>query len=102
MVARLSLGLSAWVESQQNLPHHAAIQIRQAHVPAPEAIRELFVIETEQVQHGGVPVVDMDFAGDGFVAVFVGFTVGDTTFDAAAGHPEGVAFVIVVASVAIG
>ena len=86
----------------QYLSRNISIEVSQPHVSAPEAVGELFVVEAEEVQHGGVPVVDVDFAGDGFVAVLVGFAVGEAAFDAAAGHPEGVAFVVVVAPVAIG
>lgn len=44
------------------------------------------MIESEQVQDGGVEVVDVNFVFDGFVAVFIGDSVGKSAFHTAAAH----------------
>ena len=46
-----------------------------------------------------MPVVYVQFAFDGFVTVFVGGTVAETSFDSAASHPGRVALCVVVATV---
>lgn len=44
-----------------------AVNVGQTEVAAAEAVDEFLVIQAEQVQHGGVQIVEMDFACDGFV-----------------------------------
>jgi hypothetical protein len=56
------------------------------------------VIEAEEGEDGGVEVVWADLVGDGFVAEFVGGTVGVSWAGTAAGHPDGEGGGIVVAS----
>ena len=51
------------------------------------APREFLVVETEQVQDGGVKVVEVDLSGDRAEAEFIGLAVHETAFDPAAGHP---------------
>jgi len=71
------------------LPHDRLDQIPlyigQAHVAARIAIRQLLVVQTQQMQDGGVPVVDMDFAFDRFEAVVVSFAIGEASLHAATG-----------------
>jgi hypothetical protein len=43
--------------------HHIAMHIREAEVAAGPAVGELFVVEAEQVQDGGVEVVHMHGIG---------------------------------------
>src|SRR5262249_42960809 len=69
------------------------------HVAARVAIGQFLVVETEQVQDGGMPVVDVYFAVDRFVAVVVGASVGEAAFDPTAGQPHGEALVVVVAAI---
>ena len=61
---------------------------------------ELFVIDAELMEDGGVDVVDLRrvAAVGGFVAPLVAFAVGDAAFDAAAGEPVGEDVRVVVAS----
>lgn len=73
----------------------AAAEVGEAVVAAVVAVGEFFVIEAEEVEEGGVEVVDVDFVFDGFVAELVGGTMMHAGFDAAAGHPDGEAFGIV-------
>src|SRR5262245_47819252 len=52
------------------------------------------------MEHGGVEVVDGDFAIDDFVAVFIGGAIDSAAFDATAGQPDRKAKRIMVASIA--
>lgn len=56
-------------------------------VKALEGEGETVVIDTELVENGGVEVADAHFVLHDVVGVFIGFTVGDSTFDSATGHP---------------
>src|SRR5262249_54870483 len=59
---------------------------------------EPLVVEAEQVQEGGVQVVDVDLVRDGGEAELVGGAVDVAAFDAAAGQPHREAVVVVVAA----
>ena len=52
-----------------------AVDVGEAHVAGGEAEGEFLVVRAEQVEHGGVQVVDLDLVLDGEVAVFVGGAV---------------------------
>ena len=75
------------------------MDVGEAEVAAGVAVGEAFVVEAHEVEEGGVPVVDVHFVVHGFVAVVVGEAVVHAAFDAASGHPEGEAFVVVIATV---
>ena len=62
---------------------------------------EFVVVDADLVQNGGVEVADPDFVFIDVVAIIVGFSVGHATFDAAASHPSGEAFRMVVAAVLV-
>ena len=47
------------------------------------------MIEAEQVQHGGMEVVDAHFVHDGLLPDLVGLAVVHAAFHAAAGQPRG-------------
>ena len=72
------------------------MDVGEAEVSALGAVGEFFVVEAEEVEDGGVEVVDVDFVFDGVEAEFVGFSVGEAAFDAASGedHGEGVGVVV--------
>ena len=59
-------------------------------------IGELLVIKAEEVEDGGVEVMDIDLVHGGFVAEFVGLAMGDSALDPAAGEPSGEAMRIVI------
>ncbi len=62
---------------------------------------EFFVVEPHQVHYGSVEVVHMNGVFDDVVSEFVGFSVNDTGFHAAAGHPDGEAAGMVIAAVVV-
>lgn len=76
------------------------MDISEAHVSRGEAEGALGVIEPEDVEHGGVEVMDLDLVLDRLVSPVVGAAIGKPRFDAAAGHPGGEAEGVVVATVA--
>ena len=61
-------------------------------------VGQSFVVDAQQVQHGGVQVVDGDAVDDGLVADLVGLAVADAALDARAGHPGQEAVRVVVAA----
>lgn len=84
--------------SRQQFPDNTGLlAVNKRGVEAVAFIDELIVIEAEEVEQGGVPVVVMDDVADGFVAPFVGFAVDVTGFEAAAGHPVGESVSVVIA-----
>jgi len=60
----------------------------EADVQALEFYAEAFVIDAEEVEHGGMEVGYFDWIFDGVVAEFVGGAVGGPALDAAAGQPN--------------
>ncbi len=76
-----------------------AFDVGEAVVASAVAVGQVFVVEAEEVEEGGVEVVDVDGVLDGLVAVVVGAAEGEAGLGTAAGHPEGEALGIVVASV---
>src|SRR5688572_25322568 len=74
------------------------MNIGQAEVAAAVVEGEAGVVQAQQMQNGGVPVVNVHGVDDGFVAVVVGGAVTHAALDSAAGHPDGVALVVVVAA----
>ena len=75
------------------------MHVGQAEISSRMAIGQLFVVQSQQVQNGGMPIVDVHFALYGFVAVFVGGSVAESALYPAACHPSGVSLVVVVAAV---
>ena len=63
-------------------------------------VGELRVIEAEQVEDCRVPVVDVQTVLDGPVADLIRRSVAQTALHTAASHPDRVAFVVVIATVA--
>ena len=56
-------------------------------------------IEAELVEDGGVEIGDIVRGIDGVEADFVGGAVGDACFEATAGHPDGEAVDMVIATI---
>ena len=64
-------------------------------------VSEAFVVEAEEVEDGGVEVVDGDGVFFGFEAEVVGGAVGVAFFDAGAGEEAGEGVGVVVAAGAV-
>src|SRR3954452_16990024 len=85
--------------SRQDFMNYVTVHIRKAKVAARVTVRQLLVVETQQVQEGGVQVVDVDGILHGTEAELVGGAVDLSALDAAAGHPDREAVRVVIASV---
>ena len=75
------------------------VDIRQPHVPAAEAIRQLRVVDPHKVQHRGVEVVDHELLLDDPVAEVVGGTGDRAPLHAAASQPHRECLWVVVAAI---
>jgi hypothetical protein len=98
-----SLGLPAHFirQSSEYVLHHVPMHIREPEVSALEAVRELCMIDAQQVEHRGVEIVNVDRALRGVVAKLIGGAVRDPSLDAAARHPHSKAFDVMVAPAAL-
>jgi len=63
--------------SRQQFAYHVSAYVRQADIAALEAVRQLGVIEAQQVKDGGVELVDVDFVLHGVEADVVTFGEGE-------------------------
>jgi hypothetical protein len=72
------------------------VNIGQAEISPAVAVNEFGVIESEQMEHRRVEVVQMDNAVDRLVAKLVGGTVSQSASRSATGQPSCVAFGVVV------
>ena len=63
------------------------MNVGQPHVAAAVEVRQEPMVEAQQVQDGGVQIVDVHLVLDGRVAEVVGRPVGLAPLDAAARHP---------------
>src|SRR5665213_1319084 len=61
--------------------------VGQSEITPAVGIRELQVIDAEQIQNGGVQIVHVGRFLDSFVAEVIRGAVGDAALDAASGHP---------------
>src|SRR5689334_22123206 len=84
--------------SREQLLDHLAVHVRKAEVAALEAEGELGVVEAEEVDDGGLEVVDVDSVLDSGVAEFVAVAEAEAGLHAAAGEPHGVRLDMVVAA----
>ncbi len=77
------------------------MHVRQPTLDAVVVVAELFVVEAEEVQCGGVQVVAVGGVFGGFEAEVVGGAVGGAALNATTGHPGGKGSGIVVTAFAI-
>lgn len=76
-----------------------SVDIGEPHIAAAESVGKASVVDAQQMEHGGMEVVNFCFVCDGFVAKFVGGTVNGAAFDTPASHPHGKAKWVMIASV---
>ena len=88
--------------SRQNVLHHIPAHIGQPKISPRMPIGQPFMIEAEEVEHGGMEVVDVDDILHGPEAEFVRGAVGVAASSAATGKPAGEAVMVVVAAVKCG
>ena len=75
------------------------MDVSQSEIAAREAVSQPFVVETQQVQHRGVKVMDVNRVLDGPEPEVVGRSVGLSAPHTASGQPAGEPVVVVVATV---
>ena len=80
---------------------HFAIDIGQPEVATSVSVGQTFVVDAEEVEDGGVEIVEVDFALDSTIAVFVGRSTGDATFYSSTGKEGGETVGVVTAAVAV-
>ena len=68
--------------------HDFALHVGQAKIAASVAVSESFVIEAQQMQHGGVKIVDMERIMDSPIPQVIGPTIANASFDSTPGHPK--------------
>ena len=84
--------------SRENFPDDPAMDIGQAAINAVLADGELFVVDPQQVQHGGVQIVAVRLALLGLIAPVVTAAMGHARLDAGAPEPGHKAAPIMVAA----
>src|ERR1051326_9119355 len=85
-------------KSRQDIFDDFAADVGQAEISSGIAISKFFVIEAQEMKHGGMKVVDVDWVLNSAIAELVGRAVDVSAFDAAARQPDGEAVVIVIAA----
>ena len=68
--------------------HDFSIDIRQSKIAAGVAVCQAFVVNSQRIQQCGVQVVHVDGVFDGMKTEVIGRAIGQTIFDATAGHPH--------------
>ncbi len=84
---------------RQDSPHDLTVHIRQAEAAALVLVREPQVIDSEQMEHRRVQVVDVNRIPSDVVAELVGFPVARSWSCAAARQPHGKAPGVMIATV---
>src|SRR5690606_21482186 len=84
----------------KDLADHATMHIRQPEIAPRVAIRQAFVIESQQMQHGGMQVVDGHRVLDRAEAELVSRPVNRPSLNSTTSHPQGKAPVVVITSLA--
>ena len=74
------------------------MDVGQSEIASRVAIRQAFVIQSHQMEDGGVEVVHVNSILDGSESEYVGGSKTETRFDPATRHPDGEPVVVVVAS----
>ncbi|MFT6576443.1 MAG: hypothetical protein ACJA16_004652 [Akkermansiaceae bacterium] len=83
---------------RDDIVHHLSVDIGETEIPSTISISERLMIESEQVEHRRVQVVEVDLVLHRFVAKLVGFAISKATADTAPRHEDGVARRIVVST----
>ena len=84
--------------SREDLLHEFAMHVGEAEITAGVTIGQALVVDAEEVQDGGVDVMDIDGSFDRKVAEVVELTVAGAGTQTCAGHPDGEAPGMMVAA----
>jgi len=86
----------------QNALHHVAGDVGEAEIAPLVLASQARMVDTQEVKHRGVSIVNADGVLHRVVVEVVGFAVRDARLDAAASHPYRVAADVVIAPIARG
>ena len=75
-----------------------AVHVGETEVASLMAIGQAFVVDSEEVETGGVKVVDVNFVFNDSETKLVRCSIGESAFNAASRHPDAEAFFVVVAA----
>src|SRR5262245_18380576 len=89
------------LRSCQHIPHNVSMDVGQPEMPTLEFVGEFCMVNSQAVHHRGVEVVDIHRVFHNVVTEVIGFTIGDATFDASTGHPQGKAARMMIATVVV-
>ena len=81
LAKRLYSGCQAGGGSSDDLFHDVAVDVGEAEITAGVAVGEAFVVDAEEVEHGGVEVVDAHAVFNGFEPEIVGGAVNGAAFE---------------------
>ena len=87
------------MDSRQKFTDDASIDVGDAIVTPLMTISEVFVVETEEVEDGGMEVVHVHLVFDRPVTEFIGGSVGESAFGSAASQPHCETIGIMVTSI---
>ena len=85
-------------QSREDFFYNFTVHIGEAEIAALETMRQLGVIEAEEMQDRGMQIVDVNFAFGGEETEIVCRAVANAGFDAAPGHPNGIAVRMMIAA----
>ena len=85
--------------SGQNVVDNVTIDIGQSEIPAAIPKCQSFVVDPQQVQHGGVQIVHMHLVLCGIKTKVIGLTVTKSTFHTSTRHPVGECVWVMVTTV---
>ena len=80
---RLARGTPADQFSGQNVLDDFAEHVCQTHIPSAEAVSEPFVVHAQQMQDGGMQVVDFHFVFHDMISVVISRAVDRASLNAA-------------------
>src|SRR5689334_1196219 len=86
-------------ELSENSLHNLSVDVRKAKITPLKTVSQLFVIDPKAAQDGRVQIVNMHGVLRHVVAKVVRNAVADARFHSAAGHPDGKAAAVVVATI---
>jgi len=85
----------------QDIPHNGAVHVGQPEVAAGMPPRQPFMVQSQQMQHGGVQIMHRDSVLHGLESKVVGLSVDHAASNSTAGQPHGESIVVVVPSIAV-
>ena len=101
VVTRLNRAQSGSFWSGQQTANHFAMHIGEASLDAVVVKGEPFVIQAEQVQNGGVEIVNAHWLVRREIADFVGSAVAETRLQSRSSHPNGEDVLMMITALAV-